>query len=134
MIVFPLCLLKFIHSYIEFVPTKTIWAIRQQRKRCIKFPSSINDIIRLKLRLYIIMKIRSLMESSSIHLDTDESWASAFKFFFFFFFQHILAFQWSVYCLRDPQTYFFNETFIKNRSYDIIHIFKNYFAIVFSAK
>ena len=28
-IVFPLCLLKFIHSYIEFFPTKTIWAIRQ---------------------------------------------------------------------------------------------------------
>ena len=38
----------------------------------------------------------------------------------------------SVHCLRDPQTSFFNKIFIKNRSYDTIHIFKNYFVKVFS--
>ena len=36
-----------------------------------------------------------------------------------------------VHSSRDPQTYFFNKTFIKNRSHDTIHIFKNYFIIVF---
>ena len=37
-----------------------------------------------------------------------------------------------VHCLRDPQAFFFNKTFIKNGSYGTIHTFKNYFAIVFS--
>ena len=31
----------------------------------------------------------------------------------------------------DPQTSFFNKTFIKNGSYSTIHTFKNYFATVF---
>ena len=34
--------------------------------------------------------------------------------------------------LRDLQTSLFSNFFIKNESHDIIHIFKNYFAIVFS--
>ena len=38
----------------------------------------------------------------------------------------------SVHCSRDPQISFFNNFFIKNGSYGTIHIFKNYFAIVFS--
>ena len=38
----------------------------------------------------------------------------------------------SVYCSRDPQISFFNKFFIKNGSYSIIHIFKNYFIIMFS--
>ena len=37
----------------------------------------------------------------------------------------------SVHCSRNPQTFFFRKTFIKNESYYIIHIFKNYFTIVF---
>ena len=32
----------------------------------------------------------------------------------------------------DPQTSFFNNFFIKNGSHDTIHIFKNYFATVYS--
>ena len=37
-----------------------------------------------------------------------------------------------VHCLRDPQTSFFNKTFIKNGSYGTIYPFKNYFVTVFS--
>ena len=37
-----------------------------------------------------------------------------------------------VYCLRVLQTSLFNNFFIKNRSHDTIHTFKNYFAPVFS--
>ena len=37
----------------------------------------------------------------------------------------------SVHCSRNPQISFFRKTFIKNESYDIIHIFKNYFTTVF---
>ena len=37
-----------------------------------------------------------------------------------------------VHCSRDPQTFFFTQTFIKNEFYCTIHIFKNYFAIVLS--
>ena len=33
---------------------------------------------------------------------------------------------------RDPKTFFFNKTFIKNGSHDTIYTFKNYFATVFS--
>ena len=36
-----------------------------------------------------------------------------------------------VHSSRDPQTYFFNKIFIKNGSHDTIHIFKNYFVIIF---
>ena len=37
-----------------------------------------------------------------------------------------------VHCSWDPQTSFFSKIFIKNESHGTIHIFKNYFAIVFS--
>ena len=37
-----------------------------------------------------------------------------------------------VYCLQESQTSFFNKIFIKNRFHGTIHIFKNYFTIVFS--
>ena len=37
-----------------------------------------------------------------------------------------------VHCSRDPQTSFFNKTFIKNGSHGTIHPFKNYFVTVFS--
>ena len=37
-----------------------------------------------------------------------------------------------VHCSWDPQTSFFNKTFIKNESHDTIHTFKNYFTIIFS--
>ena len=37
-----------------------------------------------------------------------------------------------LYCSRDPQTSFFNKIFIKNVSHGTIHIFKNYFATIFS--
>ena len=36
-----------------------------------------------------------------------------------------------VHCSRDPQTSFFNKTFIKNGSHSTIYTFKNYFATVF---
>ena len=37
-----------------------------------------------------------------------------------------------VHCLRDSQTFFFSNFFIKNWSHDTIHTFKNYFATIFS--
>ena len=37
-----------------------------------------------------------------------------------------------VYCLRNSQTSLFSNFFIKNRSHNAIHTFKNYFTIVFS--
>ena len=37
-----------------------------------------------------------------------------------------------VHCSQDPQISFLNKIFIKNGSHDTIHMFKNYFAIVFS--
>ena len=37
-----------------------------------------------------------------------------------------------VHYLRNPQTFFFSKTFIKNESYDTIHTFKNDFTTVFS--
>ena len=37
-----------------------------------------------------------------------------------------------VYCSWDPQISLFSNFFIKNGSHDTIHIFKNYFATVFS--
>ena len=35
-----------------------------------------------------------------------------------------------VHYSRDLQTFYFNKTFIKNRSHGAIHTFKNYFATV----
>ena len=52
--------------------------------------------------------------------------------FFFSCSQHLLV--GPVYCLKDLQISFFNETFIKNGSHSIIHTFKNYFAIVNECK
>ena len=37
-----------------------------------------------------------------------------------------------VHYSQDPQTSFFSNFFIKNRFHGIIHIFKNYFATIFS--
>ena len=37
----------------------------------------------------------------------------------------------ALFTARDPQTSFFSNFFIKNRSHSTIHIFKNYFATVF---
>ena len=42
------------------------------------------------------------------------------------------AYQWSVYCWRDPQTTLFSNFFIKNGSHGTIYTFKNYFTTVFS--
>ena len=78
----------------------------------------------------------------STHLGTDEKLAycvcvSFFLSFFSFFFSReflwLLAFPVGlVHCSRDLQTSFFNKIFIKNGFHDTIHIFKNYFASVFS--
>ena len=51
------------------------------------------------------------------------------SFFSFSFFQ---LFQWVLCCSRDPQTSFVKKNFIKNGSHNTIHIFKNYFIIMFS--
>ena len=37
-----------------------------------------------------------------------------------------------MHCSRDPQTSFFTQTLITNGSHSTIHIFKNYFATIFS--
>ena len=58
-----------------------------------------------------------------------------FAIHFFFLearFYGFYAFSGLVHCLWDPQISFFNETFIKNESYNIIRIFENYFATMFS--
>ena len=58
---------------------------------------------------------------------------SAFPFFFRSVFLWLLAFLLDlVHYSRDSQTSFINKTFIKNWSHGIVHIFKNYFATVFS--
>ena len=57
----------------------------------------------------------------------------SFEFFFLSAFMWLVAFSVGlVHCLQDLQTSFFNKIFIKNGSHGIIHIFKNYFTIVFS--
>ena len=60
-----------------------------------------------------------------------------FFFFFFFFFPTVVVNQvFPEQCIRalftDPQTSLFSNIFIKNGSHSTIHIFKNYFAIIFS--
>ena len=68
-------------------------------------------------------------------LDMDENQLFAFLFFFFLeksSISEIMHFSVDpVHCSRDPQISFFNKIFIKNRSYDTIHTFKNYFATIF---
>ena len=58
------------------------------------------------------------------------------RFFFFFFSTHICwLFHGKQYIhalFTDPQIPFFSNFFIKNWSHSTIHIFKNYFATVFS--
>ena len=55
------------------------------------------------------------------------------SFFFRSVFLWLLAFLLDlVHYSRDSQTSFINKTFIKNWSHGIVHIFKNYFATVFS--
>ena len=52
------------------------------------------------------------------------------SFFFFFQPQRLTFLPWTVF--TDPQISLFNNFFIKNGFYGTIHIFKNYFATVFS--
>ena len=71
----------------------------------------------------------------SICLDTDEN--QCFVFHFFFFLRRATSgimhcSVGPVHYSRDPQTFFFTKTFIKNGSHCIIHTFKNYFTIMFS--
>ena len=57
-----------------------------------------------------------------------------FFFFFLFFESKYLTFSMnSAWCalFTDPQILLFSNFFIKNRSHDTIHTFKNYFATVF---
>ena len=51
---------------------------------------------------------------------------------FFLLFRFFITSMGLVYCSWDPQISLFNNFFIKNRSYDTIYTFKNYFATVFS--
>ena len=58
--------------------------------------------------------------------------------FHFFFWKCVFSFLWlyvtpvdPMHCLRDPQTSFFSNFFIKNGSHGIIHTFKIYFTTVF---
>ena len=60
-----------------------------------------------------------------------------FSLFIFIFLEnvnwHFFVFPMgSVHCSRNSQTFFFNKTFIKNKSYGTIHTFKNYFTTIFS--
>ena len=69
-----------------------------------------------------------------LRCDLDSTFPAS-RFAFFFFLAVNVDFSMnsvSVHCLRDPQTSFFNNFFIKNKSHGTIHTFKNYFATVFS--
>ena len=73
-------------------------------------------------------------QTLSTHLDTAETQCVYISAFFIYLlrstFQCFLVDL--VHCLQNPQTFFFNKTFIKNELYSIIYTFKNYFATVFS--
>ena len=56
------------------------------------------------------------------------AWTVAAKFDFSYIFQPISAHH---ALFMDPQISLFNNFFIKNEFHDIIHTFKNYFAIIF---
>ena len=74
------------------------------------------------------------------HAEITSAFAFAFAFSFFFFFFFFLTkrvfYGWNWYfsgsCTLFTRPTFFNKTFITNRSHGTIHIFENYFAIVFS--
>ena len=97
-------------------------------------------------KLKVLMHVNSIFLRPSIYLDSDESFyvcvcvlssppPPPLSLFFFWeaHFNKTNAFLVGpVYCSMDPQTSFFNKTFIKNRSHDTIHTFKNYFITVFS--
>ena len=66
---------------------------------------------------------------------TIRTFAFSFSFFFFFFLKHVSALKnismGLVHCLRDSQSFFLSNFFIKNWSHDTIHTFKNYFTTIF---
>ena len=86
----------------------------------------------LEIREMLFKNWKLLFENTN---QIEKVYASAFFFFFFF----LSVFLWlyatlvgPVHCSRDPQTSFFSNFDVKNRSHGTIHIFKNYFTIVFS--
>ena len=88
----------------------------------------------MKIREMLFKNWKLLFENTN---QTEKVYASAF-FYFFYFFYFLSVFLWlyatlvgPVHCSRDPQTSFFSNFDVKNRSHGIIHIFKNYFTIVF---
>ena len=71
----------------------------------------------------------------SDHLDSDYLASASALFFVFLCVKHCGCggfFSGSVHYLQDPETSFFNKTFIKNGSYCTVSIFKIYFVTVFS--
>ena len=88
----------------------------------------------MEIREMLFKNWKLLFENTN---QTEKVYASAF-FYFFYFFYFLSVFLWlyatlvgPVHCSRDPQTSFFSNFDVKNRSHGIIHIFKNYFTIVF---
>ena len=89
---------------------------------------------------YMIWPICSLIVCLDPHCASAFSYLLVFLFFSFF---QVATFDYSsmnsarvrcsrVRCSRVPQTSLFNHFFIKNGLHGTIHIFKNYFATVFS--
>ena len=88
---------------------------------------------------YNICYDRKLIKTYSACLDSNYCGVCVFvlRFFFLFFGSARICLLFnSKQCIRvlftDQQISFFNNSFIKNRSYGTINTFKNYFAIVFS--
>ena len=91
------------------------------------------NIKSFKLSLSLILYIGAVW----IQLIPSPRFTVAHFAFFFFLVQptivdHSTVNSAPVHCSRVPQITFFNNFFIKNRSHIIIHIFKKYFATVFS--
>ena len=82
--------------------------------------------------------LKQLKNSTLVRFEIQNSFGQclhlAFGLFFFFFCEKCVSTfpMGPMHCSRDPQTSFFNKIFIKNGFHDTIHIFKNYFATVFS--
>ena len=84
---------------------------------------------------YITTLLKSANERFSTRLGIDDIGSVCVCLHLTFFFLRRVFDAFSVgpvHCSRDPQTSFFNKTFIKNGFHGTIYTFKNYFAIMFS--
>ena len=128
-------------GYLEYGSSFLMWGIWRERNS-LTFEGTEGLIRGLKMYFlqtlfgwanplgnFLFYSLSDLLDRCSIRLDTDENPAFCISLA-----TSGIMHCWvgPLHCSRDPQTYFFNKTFIKNGSYSIIHTFKNYFALVFS--